>query len=142
MLILVSLMLYAPREPEVQGLPKKNTHAHFILQRKSIFSVTTILPVNIGYMCVSNTAKYLSQAHFCSGESEVERGASIFGDDKPSSIYAHYTFQPLDGCDEKRGNNHNQKLVQPILERKRSRLYDRIVIIGILREIKSFFSNK
>ena len=49
-------------------------------------------PVIIGDMCGSKAAKYLSQAHFCPGESEVEIWASIFGDDKPSSTYAHYAF--------------------------------------------------
>ena len=80
--------------------------------------MATILPVNIGDMCVSKTAKYLSQANFCSWESEIESWASIFDDDEPSSIYAHYAFQGLDRCAEKKGNNHNQKLVQPILENR------------------------
>ena len=31
-------------------------------------------------------------------------------------VYAHFTFQRLDGCAEKWGNNPNQKLVQPISE--------------------------
>ena len=37
--------------------------------------MATILPVNIGYMCVSDTAKYLSQAHFFNENlrSKVER---------------------------------------------------------------------
>ena len=52
---------------------QKKTPTHFSLgSGKTVFSKATILPVNIGNTCVSKTAKYLSQAHFCSGEPEVE----------------------------------------------------------------------
>ena len=123
-------------EKVTTGLPKKKTPTQlFFSSGKTIFSMATILPVNIGDMCVSKAAKYLSQAHFCSWESGVRSWALIFRDDKLSSIYAHCVFQGLDGCAEKRGNNHNQILVQPILERRNIELTILYVISRIDRKL-------
>ena len=45
----------------------KKTTTHFSLStRKSASLLATILLVKIGDMCGNKTAKYLSQAHFCS----------------------------------------------------------------------------
>ena len=48
------------------GSPKKTPTQLSFSGGKTVFSMATILPVNIGDMCVSKAAKYLSQAHFCS----------------------------------------------------------------------------
>ena len=70
---------------------KKNAHFSCSI-RKSTSLLAPILLVRIGDMYGNKTAKYLSQAHFCSWESEVESWESILGIDKPSSIDAHYAF--------------------------------------------------